>query len=50
MSRISKISPDFSIIGWSVSGVSITHVVDESERVKNYSNLYFLNLLISLLK
>ena len=33
MSRISKISPDFSIIGWSVSGVSVTHVVDESERV-----------------
>ena len=33
MSSIATMSPDFSMIGWAVSGVSITHVVDEAERV-----------------
>ena len=33
MASIATISPDFSMIGWAVSGVSITHVVDEAERV-----------------
>jgi len=33
MASIASISPNFSMIGWAVSGVSITHVVDEAERV-----------------
>ena len=33
MASIATMSPDFSMIGWAVSGVSITHVVDEAERV-----------------
>ena len=33
MSKTSVMSPDFTMVGWAVSGVSITHVVDEAERV-----------------
>ncbi len=33
MARISQISPDCSYAGWSYSGVSITHVIDQSERI-----------------
>ena len=33
MAEIATLSPDFSMVGWAVSGVSITHVVDEAERV-----------------
>ena len=33
MDKISKLSYDFTYLGWSVSGVSITHVVDEVERL-----------------
>jgi protoporphyrinogen oxidase len=33
MDRISKLSYEFTYLGWSVSGVAITHVVDETERL-----------------
>ena len=33
MAEIATLSPEFSMVGWAVSGVSITHVVDEAERV-----------------
>lgn len=33
MSKISDISNDKNLVGWSVSGVSITHVVCEAERI-----------------
>lgn len=33
MAKIAAMSPDFTMVGWAVSGVSITHVVDEAERV-----------------
>jgi len=33
LADIATLSPDFSMVGWAVSGVSITHVVDEAERV-----------------
>ena len=33
MSKTSAMSPDFTMVGWAVSGVSITHVVDEAERI-----------------
>ncbi len=33
MSKMQNVSPKCSYLGWSVSGVSITHVVDEAERV-----------------
>ena len=33
MAKIAKWQGDESYVGWSVSGVSITHVVDEAERV-----------------
>ena len=33
MDKISKLTYEFTYLGWSVSGVSITHVVDEVERL-----------------
>ena len=33
MSKLSQISLDCSYVGWSYSGVSITHVIDQSERI-----------------
>ena len=33
MAEVATLSPNFSMVGWGVSGVSITHVVDEAERV-----------------
>jgi protoporphyrinogen oxidase len=33
MEKISKLSYQFTYLGWSVSGVAITHVVDEAERL-----------------
>ena len=33
MDKISKLSYEFTYLGWSVSGVAITHVVDEAERL-----------------
>ena len=33
MDKISRLSLDFTYLGWSVSGVAITHVVDETERL-----------------
>ncbi len=33
MDKISKLSLDFTYLGWSISGVAITHVVDETERL-----------------
>ena len=33
MSKMQNVLPKCSYLGWSVSGVSITHVVDEAERV-----------------
>jgi len=33
MARVAKSRYDFTYLGWSVSGVSITHVVDEAERL-----------------
>ena len=32
MANLKQLSSDFSLAGWSISGVSITHVVDEAER------------------
>ena len=33
MSKISKLDNERNLVGWSVSGVSITHVVCEAERI-----------------
>ena len=33
MSKISNLGNDRNLVGWSVSGVSITHVVCEAERI-----------------
>ena len=33
LSRMDKVKPLCSYAGWGFSGVSITHVVDESERI-----------------
>ncbi len=33
MDKISKLRYEFTYLGWSVSGVAITHVVDEAERL-----------------
>ena len=32
MAGLNQLNSDFSHAGWSISGVSITHVVDEAER------------------
>tara|TARA_B100000003_G_C10848912_1_gene338152 strand:- start:672 stop:917 length:246 start_codon:yes stop_codon:yes gene_type:complete len=32
MTSLNKLDKDCSFAGWSISGVSITHVVDEAER------------------
>ena len=32
MANLKQLSSDFSHAGWAISGVSITHVVDEAER------------------
>ena len=33
MAKTAQKYPDYSIVGWTASGVSITHVVDQSERI-----------------
>ena len=33
LSSLSKFGEDFSLAGWTASGVSVTHVVDEAERI-----------------
>ncbi len=33
MARVAQQSVEYSNVGWSVSGVSVTHVVDQSERI-----------------
>ena len=35
MSSVSKQKIDFTHIGWGVSGVSITHVIAEAERISD---------------
>ena len=36
MQDVSNKSPDCTLVGWGISGVSVTHVVDEAERVAEF--------------